>query len=113
MDVSDEQIRAFIIVGEGSSQGAVDGSFFFSLAINYALIKMNEVVRNNGGGAFLAISDGITGAGEPVAVALAIIFMIEQFEKMGLVIHISKCVIFLENQHIIDEVLQVDKMSQN
>ena len=42
MNVPVEQIRTFIIAGEGSPQVAVDGSFFFALAINYILIKMNN-----------------------------------------------------------------------
>ena len=39
MDVPDEQLRTHIIAGKGSPQGAVDGSFFFTLAINYILLK--------------------------------------------------------------------------
>jgi len=89
MNVPDEQLRTHIIAGEGSPQGAVDGSFFFTLAINYILVKMNGLVKENGGGVFVAISDDVTGKGNPTAIAISVIYMLQQFAKLGLTVNIT------------------------
>ena len=73
---------------------------------------MNEMIKLSGGGVFVAISDDITGKGEPTAVALAIIFMLQQFSKMGLTAHITKSTIYSKHQHIIDKVLSTPGMPQ-
>ena len=105
--------RTHIIAGEGSPQGAVDGSFFFTLAIDYILIKMNGLIKTNGGGVFVAISDDITGKGKPKAVALAVIYTLQQFAKLGLNVNIRKSTIYSQHHHIIDEVLSVQDMPQD
>jgi hypothetical protein len=113
MNVPDEQLRTHIIAGEGSPQGAVDGSFFFTLAINYILVKMNGLVKENGGGVFVAISDDVTGKGNPTAIAISVIYMLQQFAKLGLTVNITKSTIYSQHQHIIDELLRVQDMPQD
>ena len=59
VDATDEQIRDHILSQEGSTQGAVDGGVFFNIAINDTIKEINNLIKNSGGGTFVAIADDI------------------------------------------------------
>ena len=79
---SDYLIRPYIIAEGGSPQGAYGVIFFFNMAINFTIRKVNEMI----------ISDGALWlyTGSPLAVATTVIYKIDQFKKLGLTIHIKK-----------------------
>ena len=59
------------------------------------------------------VSYDVTGKGNPTAVALSVIYMLQQFVKLGLTVNITKSTIYSQHQHIIDEVLRVQDMPQD
>ena len=75
INVTDDQIRDYILSQEGSTQDAVDGGIFFNNAINETLQELNKLVLELGGGVFIAIADDIFGCIKPEAVFPAFMFI--------------------------------------
>ena len=100
MDASDDQIRDHILSQEGSTQGAVDSGIFFNMGINETLRELNQLVKNSGGGTFVAIADDIIGCIKPQDVLPAFLLIEEKFSKLNLALNYDKSTLFSNSEDI-------------
>jgi hypothetical protein len=105
VDATDEQIRDHILSQEGSTQGAVDGGVFFNMAINDTIKEINNLIKNSGGGTFVAIADDIIGCIKPEDVLSVFTLIEERFSKLNLSLNYVKSTLFSDS---IDTINKVD-----
>ena len=104
MDATDDQIRDHILSQEGSTQGAVDGGVFFNIAINDTIRELNSLVKNSGGGTFVAIADDIIGCIKPEDVLPAFQLIEERFSKLNLGLNYNKSTLFSDSIETINKI---------
>ena len=102
VDATDDQIRDHILSQEGSTQGAVDGGIFFNMAINEILKELNQLVKNSGGGTFVAIADDIIGCIKPQDVLPSFLLIEEKFRKLNLALNYEKSTLFSNSEDILN-----------
>ena len=104
VDATDDQIRDYILSQEGSTQGAVDGGIFFNMAINETLRELNQLVKNSGGGTFVAIADDIIGCIKPQDVLPTFLLIEEKIRKLNLAINYDKSTLFSNSEDVFNSI---------
>ena len=95
---------ASILSQEGSTQGAVDGGVFFNMAINDTIRELNNLVKNSGGGTFVAIVDDIIGCIRPEDVLPAFALIEERFSILNLSLNYDKSTLFSDRLNTIKKI---------
>jgi hypothetical protein len=68
------------------------------MAINEILKELNQLVKNSGGGAFVAIADDIIGCIKPQDVLPSFVLIEEKFRKLNLVLNYEKSTLFSNSE---------------
>jgi len=82
----------------------VDGGIFFNMAINDTLRELNQLVKDSGGGTFVAIADDIIGCIKPQDVLPAFLLIEEKISKLNLALNYDKSILFSDNQDVLDSI---------